>query len=488
VTDANAWERARATIAGAASDFDVTIQGSTEGDYGLGLVYGASATADDGYAVLVHPAQFQGVYLKQLVPGQPDIELANAPLAPGLAGTPLTLRVVRQGTQVTVWLNGAQVLQGSDGAAGLAGRLGLLLSDTDETTDDASVPPGAVFTLLRVDSESSAGGATSDAGEDAAPPTAAGGLPYAIGLAIGGDTWARVEGELGRPMDVLQTYSWSDTWSDWAQLAGPINDSDGNNDPLHHPATYSLALLLTSGTDLATAASGAYDSYYEQFAQNLAASGNIPGTNLPAIAAVRIGWEMNGSWFPWSIANSSNQVDPTLAANYVAAFRRLAGFIRTYAPHILIDWCINQSGADPTSAYPGDDVVDIVGMDLYEQNVGSFAGAVGNGSDFLLAWLDKFSNATYGTNAPAGQTGGKKLISFPEWQATANDGAFVTQMAAWMNARGGRISYWNYWDSDDAVNPGGSLWENASINAAFVAAWSGTTFGGTDPLTIPAGF
>ncbi|MHB1846658.1 MAG: hypothetical protein ACYCWW_17700 [Deltaproteobacteria bacterium] len=152
VTDATAWERPRATLADDASDFDVTFAGHTLGDYGFGLLWAASPQADDGYAVIVHPAQFQGVYLKQLVPGAQDIGIASAPLPPGLAGTPMTVRILRQGSQVTVWLNGSRLLSASDGAGLVHGRLGLLCSDTDQPTGS-----GADFELFRVDAASSPG-------------------------------------------------------------------------------------------------------------------------------------------------------------------------------------------------------------------------------------------------------------------------------------------------------------------------------------------
>lgn len=167
VTDATPWERARATIAtGAnASDFDVTVVGQTEGDYGLGLLFGASATTDDGYAVLVHPAQFQGIFLKKLVPGASDVELGTVALPAGLAGTKLTLRVKTQGTSVTVWLNGVQQLTGTLPAPVTTGRLGLVLSDTDNPGG-----AGGNFTLFRVDSTGAvATGAASEAGS---PPSA----------------------------------------------------------------------------------------------------------------------------------------------------------------------------------------------------------------------------------------------------------------------------------------------------------------------------
>jgi hypothetical protein len=152
VTDSTAYERARATLTGVTalatgvSDFDVTFAGHTEGDYGFGLIWAGSAMNNDGYAVIVHPGTYQGIYLKQLIPGQNDVNITSYALPAGLAGTPMTVRVLRQGSQVTVWFNGAQVLSASDGAGPVTGLLGLCLSDTAITGGG-----GAVFDLFRVD-------------------------------------------------------------------------------------------------------------------------------------------------------------------------------------------------------------------------------------------------------------------------------------------------------------------------------------------------
>jgi hypothetical protein len=103
---------------------------------------------------------------------------------------------------------------------------------------------------------------------------------------------------------------------------------------------------------------------------------------------LRFAHEMNGSWYPWS-------QDP---AAYVEAFRRLAGAVEATAPATAMMWAPNYGGGYPflgghhgaapgtTSAaaldtdgdgtlgptddpyapyYPGDDVVDWVGMSLY---------------------------------------------------------------------------------------------------------------------------
>ena len=95
VTDSNAWGRARSTLGYDVTDFNVTVSGQPLGDYGFGLIYAAHTAQNGGYAVLVHPAQFQSIYLKKLVVGQADVDIASAPLASNLAGQPMTLRVTR---------------------------------------------------------------------------------------------------------------------------------------------------------------------------------------------------------------------------------------------------------------------------------------------------------------------------------------------------------------------------------------------------------
>ncbi len=169
-TDPNAWERAQSTLADDVSDFDLTISGHTEGDYGFGIIYAASVDQNLGYALLVHPAQFQAIYLKQLVPGQADVNLASTPLAAGLAGTPMTLRVTRQGSQVQAWLNGTQLINASDNSNGASGRLGLLLSATNLPAN-----AGAVFNLFRVDTATTVTtGGSSSSGESSTTTTAGG--------------------------------------------------------------------------------------------------------------------------------------------------------------------------------------------------------------------------------------------------------------------------------------------------------------------------
>jgi hypothetical protein len=151
-SDTVVWERARALLAGDYSDFDVTLTGRSLGDAGFGLAWAAQAT-DDGFAAIVHPAQFQGIYLKQLIPGKEDVNIKSYALPAAAAGKSMTLRVRRASTAVAVWLDGTQVLTGDDGGTGRHGKLGLILSVTDKAAGS-----GAEFSLLRVDSATLAGG------------------------------------------------------------------------------------------------------------------------------------------------------------------------------------------------------------------------------------------------------------------------------------------------------------------------------------------
>ncbi len=96
---------------------------------------------------------------------------------------------------------------------------------------------------------------------------------------------------------------------------------------------------------------------------------------------IRWAHEMNGSWYPWAEWNDKNQNmqrDPGedtgfTAADYRAAYRNVAALFRQYAPNAALVWCPNSGllgGARRDvfgPFYPGDDVVDWVGLDVYER-------------------------------------------------------------------------------------------------------------------------
>ncbi|HEY0191649.1 MAG TPA: RICIN domain-containing protein [Kofleriaceae bacterium] len=202
------------------------------------------------------------------------------------------------------------------------------------------------------------------------------------------------------------------------------------------------------GTSLADVAAGGYDAYFADAARTIA-------QHYPA-AAIRLGWEMNGYWMPWA-AQGHEQ-------DFINAFRRIVGIFRGVSGQFTFDWCPNfgVQNVDPELLYPGDDVVDTIGMDYYEQD-----------------WGDPVSRWDYSLNSDArglrwhaafAARHGKRM-SYPEFGSGkgGDSGYFVTQMASWIASN--NVAYATYWNSN-ADYPG-RMDQNAypAIGAAFRAAF-----------------
>ncbi|MFI9596052.1 glycosyl hydrolase [Nonomuraea sp. NPDC052265] len=145
-----------------------------------------------------------------------------------------------------------------------------------------------------------------------------------------------------------------------------------------------VSVLLNAGAD------GAFDPYFDRLARTLVA-GHAPDTVIVP------GWEMNGLTY-----SSRCSADPQA---WMAYWRRIVAVMRAVpGQRFRFDFSPNR-GPDAigwTACYPGDDVVDIIGMDSYDQGPGHrFADYV---------------DQPYGLEAQAefASSHGKK-ISFPEW-------------------------------------------------------------------------
>lgn len=96
---------------------------------------------------------------------------------------------------------------------------------------------------------------------------------------------------------------------------------------------------------------------------------------------IRFAHEMNGSWYPWAEwidKNKNLRRDPGedtgfTAHDYRITYRNVAAMFRRYAPNAALVWCPNSGllGGERRDAfrpfYPGDDVVDWVGLDIYDR-------------------------------------------------------------------------------------------------------------------------
>ena len=123
--------------------------------------------------------------------------------------------------------------------------------------------------------------------------------------------------------------------------------------------------LTVKGTPLADVAKGLHDAAFEAAARAIA--------EAQPKAIIRLGWEMNLEGSPWFAKGQE--------ADFIAAFRRVVGIFRRYSDGFKYDWCPGWGPQEMPAdlAYPGDDVVDYIGLDVYDfKYEGSPAGTLGH--------------------------------------------------------------------------------------------------------------
>lgn len=255
----------------------------------------------------------------------------------------------------------------------------------------------------------------------------------------------KFEAQLQRPIDLVTAFT------DNVQLESNTFPFD-----VQWPGARKLIIsqtLTEPGWNMATTAAGAHDAEYQQAVDNL-----VPWKER--ILAVRIGWEFNANGgYPWSIGGSGTNQS---AANYALCFHRFALMFRKAMPGVLIDWCPLSDHTIPDAWYPGDDVVDIIGNDVYIKqafHANSFDVSLAQTAGLL--WQESFAQA-HG-----------KLMGYAEWATDYTDGSeWIRKMAEWMRRprSAGRVLYQSYWNSDSVVS---AALTNKPLNlAAYKAAFA----------------
>ena len=181
-------------------------------------------------------------------------------------------------------------------------------------------------------------------------------------------------------------------------------------------------------------AAGANDGHWSDVAGALVANGQ-PN------AILRLGWELNGEWFPWAARNNPGQ--------FASYFRRIVTSMRSVpgAGGLRFDWNPGIGARFvPENAYPGDNYVDIIGFDLYDASFGA------RGANPAARW-DDYLNRPYGLrwHRDFARAHGKPM-SFPEWGvsdrhvggATPDNALFIRNMAGWISAND--VAYQSYFD------------------------------------------
>jgi hypothetical protein len=276
------------------------------------------------------------------------------------------------------------------------------------------------------------------------PPAAAAprvaGSSAQLGYFSGDGTCASTQAlnaKTGLRATVVTTYTTQSSWSTIANVAGLAGGS--------HSCQVSLGLpMVPTGSSLADVPANL--GTFRNVAQQLVASGY-------GSIVIRLGWEFNGDWFPWSARSNP--------AGFVAAWRSIHDTMMAIpGAAFLWDWCASVDiGWDIAQAYPGDAYVDYVGDDVYDEDWAYMPGNEPTQSG--LTWSHLVSSPYDGLNAEAAFAAAHgKRLSIPEWgvdirsdgHGLGDDPTFIDNMAAWF--AGHDVAYADYfwYDASDGLH------------------------------------
>lgn len=205
------------------------------------------------------------------------------------------------------------------------------------------------------------------------------------------------------------------------------------------------------GVSLRRCSSGAYDKHWDRLAHNLV-------THRLGDSTLRVGHEFNGRWYAWRAAGQE--------AAFAGCYRRVVRSMRAVrGSSFRFTWnpALGRLDADPLLAYPGDQYVDTIGIDVYDQSwhAGTYpiprsaspkealarrqrAWSRQMHGDFGLKFWSRFARTH------------KKPLSIPEWGLTRRkDGHgggdnpyFIQQMHRFLNDPTNRVAYSIYFEHD----------------------------------------
>ena len=225
-----------------------------------------------------------------------------------------------------------------------------------------------------------------------------------------------------------------------------------------------------------------------QYIQHLISNqdGVILGNNIKNVGGASVVYQLNYGW-EWNGGGENDYYEHTGAgwdqpglspAYWIEFFRTGVLQVKSIVPNILICYACNHcdfnSGLRPMDYYPGDDVVDIIACDAYQEYAPGDKQVSDTDQTKDTGYCFTASSATYlGPSHPAKATGqmtlpvsgatvtipfgNRKYYSFPEWQAWGQSpvNTYVQDVFAQAARSAGRcitLDYWNTLSSADAAN------------------------------------
>lgn len=314
---------------------------------------------------------------------------------------------------------------------------------------DGNAPVDATVVEDSATQDATVGGEDAQVGKDSGPPTGIW-LSGASGNGFSDGTFANWRGRANEVAGTWCDNSIDDQVNLWSTAPG--FELDGFDAPIDIAVG---AIYKALGETWGKAAAGEYDDRWTQSLETLKSRRSGKGTTY-----IRFAHEFNGDWWPhrWMVTGAE-------ASDFVTSWRRFRALQKSVFPESKLVWCPNDgtSGAnnlDVRDAWPGDQYVDVVGVDSY--NWWPFAYT----ADEFAARLDKNgpNGAPHGLDTWRQFAEQKGLpLAICEWASTAvdKDGSgggdspgYMEAFHAWLTAHGGtgpgQVEYevlFNQWDN-----------------------------------------
>jgi Glycosyl hydrolase family 26 len=239
---------------------------------------------------------------------------------------------------------------------------------------------------------------------------------------------------LGNGLDRALDYIDASTWSSIESPTWTTSQWEGSG----YRMDLGVPMIPDSGGSLDVGARGGYNSSFVELAENLVANGQ-------AGAIIRLGWEFNLSWFRWYAGSNPGA--------YAAYFRQIVRAMRSVGgQHFAFEWNPSIGGGVALErAYPGDQYVDYIGLDVYDQS-----------------WIPKWRNPKARWNNYKNQPYGlrwhrdfsarhDKPMTFPEWglvdrfdgHGGGDNPHFIAKMHTWIGAN--NVANHFYFESESAI-------------------------------------
>ena len=249
-----------------------------------------------------------------------------------------------------------------------------------------------------------------------------------LGVFVGNEPARVAEFErwLGRPVNGVLGYTAGRNWEDIATPDWAI----ALWAPIDRPVYWSVPLIPEGSPDLRLAASGACNAMYREAALRLARfRPSDPHLHI------RTGWEFNTPNFQWAARGRERA--------FIGAFRQFVNSFRAVSPRFLFEWNVNLDGnMEPEAAYPGDDFVDVIGMDFYWNPQWT-------SPDPLRAWdwmLEHRRGLRWHQDFA---TSHRKPTAYSEWGVTTDAAEpYLERAKVWFD--GHDVVFQTYWDSNGA--------------------------------------